>query len=113
MKRKFYLKLVKRGNKELLLFLLLFFIGCNSKLKLDEDTAVKVYVEKIIVEEKYINQPDSINYHTNKIFDKYHTSQEELMTFLKNLEFKSEKWNLFFRKADEYLIQLKSNRVIE
>lgn len=114
MKRKFYLKLVKRNSKQILfsLILLLISVGCN-KNRLNEDTAVKVYVEKIVIEEKYATQPDSIKFYKGKIFSKYNTSEEALKMFMNDLGYKSEFWNSFFKKADDYLIQLKKDRVID
>jgi len=108
------LKQVKRNSKQILfsLILLLIALSCN-KNKLSEDIAVKVYVEKIVVEEKYATQPDSIKFYNGKIFSKYNTSEEALKVFMNDLGFKSELWNSFFKKADEYLIQLKKDRIID
>ncbi|NMB83655.1 MAG: hypothetical protein GYA14_17745 [Ignavibacteria bacterium] len=108
------MKPVKKDSKIILcsLILLFFSLSCN-KNKLSEDVAVKVYVEKIVVEEKYATQPDSIVFYKSKIFSKYNTSEEALKLFMYDLGFKSEFWNNFFKKADEYLIQLKKDRVID
>lgn len=112
MKRKFYLKQVKKGSNTFLFFTLLLFISCSQN-NLEENTAVKVYVEKIIIEEKYLSQPDSIKFHLNNLFAKYKTSEEEYKSFMYGLGYKSENWNRFFNSANEYLIQLKKDRVID
>lgn len=112
MKRKFYLKQVRKSKSALFIFFLLIIFACSQK-KINEETAIKVYVENIIVEEKYSSAPDSIKYYKNKVFAKYNTTEEGFREFLLSLDNNTERWNNFFRKADTYLIELKTNRVID
>lgn len=112
MKRKFYLKPAKRNIKTLLIILLFISFSCN-KNKLNEDTAVTVYVEKTIVEEKYADQPDSLKFYKEKIFNANNTSENGLKEFMNDLGYKSDSWNRFFKKADEYLTKLKKDRIID
>lgn len=86
--------------------------GCSGN-NIDEDTAVKIYVENLIVEEKYNSKPDSIEFYQKHVFDKHKTSKEKFKTYIKNLEFDQIRWGSFFRKADQYLLELKSNRAID
>jgi hypothetical protein len=106
------LKPARKSNSAILILLLIISIGCSQK-KLNEETAVKIYVEKIIVEEKYSAAPDSLQQYTNQIFSKYNTTPESYKEFMHSLEYDTERWNVFFKKADTYLLELKKNRVID
>lgn len=86
--------------------------GCSHD-NVNEETAVKIYIENLIVEENYSSQPDSIAYYQGKVFDKYNTSKERFKTYIESLEYDQLRWTSFFRKADQYLIELKSNRAID
>jgi len=111
-KRKFYLKPVRKSKTSLLFFFLLVIFACSQK-KINEETAIKVYVENIIVEEKYSSAPDSIKFYKHKVFAKYNTTEELYKKFMQSMGYNTERWNNFFRKADTYLIELKTNRVID
>lgn len=84
-----------------------------SDNNMNDDTAVKIYVESLIVEENYSTQPDSISYYQGEVFDKYKTTKEKYKTFIERLEFDQLRWTSFFNKADQYLIELRSNRAID
>lgn len=115
MKRKFYLK-PARKNRIVLFFLLsisflLTNFGCVKK-NIEDDKAVRIYVENIIVEEKYSYNPDSLRIHQQFIFNKYKTTKQQFETYLKNLEADQIKWQSFFKKADEYLTELRKSELI-
>lgn len=113
MKRKFYLK-PARGNKLILLFstsLFLFFTACGKE-KPDEDVLVKVYVENLIVEERYATNPDSILIGKKAVFSKYKITQQDFEAALRNYSDDSKKWESFFKQANAYLNDLKKNNVI-
>ena len=87
-------------------------ISC-SKQSINEETAVKVYVEKLIAEESYLFNHDSLRTHKQKVFSKYNTSEKELNSYLKSLESEPEKWESFFKKSDEYLLELNKKGVVK
>ncbi len=114
MKKEFYSKLAKR-NKYLfaLPLLLLFFIisGCKSS-KIDDKTAVKIYVENLIVEEKYSSNTDSLRLQKQMVFKKYNLSRNDFDDFMKSMKDDPEKWKIFFEQADSYLNELKEKGVV-
>ncbi len=112
MKRRFYLKPARKSKSVILFFFLSAFFACSQKI-INEETAIIVYVENIIVEEKYSSAPDSIIFYKKKVFTKYNTTEEGFKDFMQSLGNNTERWNSFFRKADAYLIELKTNRVID
>ena len=86
-----------------------FIIGCKSQT-IDENTAVKVYVENTIAEEEFSNQPDSIKNHQNKIFTKYHINRKDFEIFFSSMEPDTKKWHDFFERAEKYLSELKQKK---
>lgn len=114
MKKEFYLKQVKRSNLFYFFLLILTFfilIGC-SKEKIEEDTAVRIYVENIILEEKYASNVDSIKFYQKKLFEKYHITKNQFENYLKSLKADIKKWQIFFNKAEIYLNDLKNTGAI-
>ncbi|MEW6193732.1 MAG: hypothetical protein AB1521_01075 [Bacteroidota bacterium] len=93
-------------------FLLVLVVSCAGD-KIDEDTAVKIYVERIIVEEKYSFNLDSIKVQKEKIFSKYEVTPGEYEAYLKGLSDESELWADFFRRTDAYLSELKKSEAIQ
>lgn len=109
------MKQVKRNKLSgiLLLFIsALILISCGGG-NINEDVASRIYVENVVAEEKFAGQPDSIKILRGKIFEKYKVSTEEYNRFINDLTYDIEKWNSFFAKADKYLIELKSERIID
>ncbi|MEW6701799.1 MAG: DUF4296 domain-containing protein [Bacteroidota bacterium] len=113
MKRKFYLKPARRNRLILLSFTVLFliFTACGKE-KPDEDILVKVYVENLIVEEKYTVNADSILSRKKAVFSKYKITQQDFEEALKNYSDDLKKWESFFKKANAYLDNLKKNNII-
>lgn len=113
-KKEFYLKPAKRNNVFLFLLLVLPIIcpGCKSQ-SLDDETAVKIYVENIIAEEKYLSNPDSLKICKQKIYTQYKSDKKEFNEYLKNLKGDKDKWESFFKKADLYLAELKKKGIIK
>lgn len=87
-------------------------IYCSDN-KLDQDKAVKIYVENIIVEEKYSFNIDSVNFYKGKIYSKYGISLKDYENYLYGLKDDSEKWTDFFKKAEDYLTELKKSEAIQ
>jgi len=90
---------------------MLFLTGCDKK-NIDEQTAVKIYVENIILEEKYFYNVDSLNIYRKKMFDRYNVSAKDFEEYLKGLKANQNQWENFFKKADEFLKDLKSTNAI-
>jgi len=108
------LKPVKRNNFFLLLLLALpiFCTGCKSQ-SIDDETAVKIYVENIIAEEKYLSNPDSLKICRQKIYSQYKSDSKKFNEYLKNLKGDKDKWENFFKKTDLYLSELKKKGTIK
>lgn len=86
-------------------------IYCSDN-KLDQDKAVKIYVESIIIEEKYSFNIDSVNFYKGKIYSKYGVTSDDFEYYLVGLKDDSEKWADFFKKAEDYLTELKKSEAI-
>ncbi len=93
------------------MLLLLLFTGCKSH-EIDSDTAVKVYVENLIAEEKYSSKPDSLNIERQTIFKKYNVSQADFDNYLQSMNDDTGKWEEFFKNADTYLNELKASGIV-
>lgn len=89
-----------------------FIYGCK-KSSVGDDTAVKIYVENIVAEEKYFSNPDSLNIHRQKIYAKYNTSKTDYDNYLKTFEGDQEKWDRFFKEAETYLNVLKKKGIVK
>ena len=113
MKRKFYLKPVRK-NSILIIFLPLIVIcfGCSNE-KIPEETLVKVYVENVIVEETYSTNADSLLAHRQKVFSKYKITEEDFRNEIERYSDDKTKWESFFKKANEHLIDLKKSKAIQ
>ena len=113
MKRKFYLKPVRRNNLLIIFFpVIVFCFGC-SKEKIPEETLIKVYVENVIVEETYTANYDSLQTHRQLIFSKYKISEMDFQNELKKYADDKTKWEGFFKKANDYLNDLKKSNAIQ
>ena len=111
------MKSVKGSRRFLLLFFipiaaLSFAVACSKKT-IDEDTAVKVYVENIIAEEKFSHNFDSLKIHQEFILKKYNTNQHDFESYLKELKDDPSNWEDFFKKSDEYIVELQKEGAIE
>jgi len=111
-KRKFYLKPVRRNNIIVIfLSLIVVYSGC-SKEKIPEETLIKVYVENVIVEETYATNNDSLRTHRQIIFSKYKITEKDFQNELKRYADDKTKWESFFKKANDYLNDLKKSNAI-
>jgi len=107
MKRKFYLKLVKKTNIALL-FLLLCIFACTDKNEIEVETLAHVYVDLLIVEDFY-NKTDSIQIKRDEVFAEYSISEEIYDSTFKIFSYDQDKWDTFFKLANTYLDTLKSD----
>lgn len=111
-KRKLYLKPVRRNNLLVIFFLvILFCFGC-SKEKIPEETLIKVYVENVIVEETYAANTDSLRTHKQIVFSKYKITEKDFQHELERYADDKTKWESFFKKANDYLNDLKKSNAI-
>jgi hypothetical protein len=112
-KRRFYLKPVRK-NSILIIFLSLIVIysGC-SKEKIMEETLVNVYVENVISEETYSANSDSLLAHRQMIFSKYKITEEAFRNEIERYSDDKTKWESFFKKANERLVDLKKSNAIQ
>jgi len=111
-KRKFYLKPAKRNSFFFILIIIsIFSFGCG-KHKIDEDTLVKIYVENMIIHERYSYSADSLRVHSDLVFKKYNTTKQDYKAELQQYSDDSDMWESFFKKADAYLTELKSKNKI-
>lgn len=113
MKKEFYLKPARRNNFifSLGLCFLLLLTSCTKK-KIDEEIAVRIYVENIILEEKYSYNIDSLKIYRRKLFEKYKVNQNDFEEYLRGLNANQKSWESFFKKADKFLIDLKNTNAI-
>ena len=86
--------------------------SCNEK-PIDEKTAVKIYVENIIAEEKYSNNPDSLSMCRDKIFSKYDVTRENFENYFHDMNTESDKWKSFFKESDLYLAELQKKGLLK
>ena len=117
MKKEFCLKLVKRNSLRILIIAVLFIasnflIGCEKK-SIDDDTAVKIYVEKLIAEESHSSNPDSLRIQIQNVFSKYNTTQQQFDGYMKSLEDNPDKLKKFFNDADKYLLELNKKGIVK
>lgn len=112
MKRKFYLKPARKNNIVLIfLSLIIVYSGC-SKEKIPEETLIKVYVENVIVEETFSTNADSLLAHRNIVFSKYKITEKDFQDELNRYADNKTKWESFFKKANDYLNDLKKSNAI-
>jgi Domain of unknown function (DUF4296) len=107
-KRKFYSKRVKENKFFPLLLIPAFtlLVCCGGK-KIGTETLVRTYVDNLIAQETYSYNPDSLNTHRKKIFEKYSISQTDFENSLKNYREDQDKWTLFFKRSNDILDSLK------
>ena len=112
MKRKFYLKPAKRNSALLILLSFSIFCFACSKEKIPEEVLAKVYVENIIVNDTYSSNADSLRVHKQSVFNKYKITEKEFEAELEKYSDDKTKWADFFKRANDYLNNLKKSNAI-
>lgn len=94
----------------IIFFITLFLLGCNKNV--DDDTLVKVFVENLIVQERYYNNSQVLEIKKQEIFKKYNIDESKFMNSLLSLKYDRDKWNNFIRKSNDLLYDLKNSGAI-
>jgi len=95
-------------KKLIFLIIVIMIAGCGSPKKKDFETASKIYVDNMMVDEKYAGNIDTIKYYRSLVFKKYNMKEEEFKKFLDELSLDRAKWDNFFNMAESYLDTLKA-----
>ncbi len=107
------MKPVRRNNISIIfLSLILIYSGC-SRENIPEETLIKVYVENVIVEEIYAANADSLKTHKQYVFAKFKITEKDFQNELKRYADDETKWERFFKKANDYLNDLKKSNAIQ
>ncbi|PKL89943.1 MAG: hypothetical protein CVV23_02610 [Ignavibacteriae bacterium HGW-Ignavibacteriae-2] len=97
------------GKHFLLLLLVLLISTCKNEPSVSKDKAARVFVDLLVLKEKYYFEKDSLLTHQKKVFEKYATSRKEYEAALAKLENNEEEWNVFFDAAEKYLDSLRKS----
>ena len=87
--------------------------ACKSDKEIKISTAARVYVDQVIVDEKFSAYPDSIPILRDKVLVKYKMSKEDYRKIYDVIAADSGKWNKFFKIASGYLDSLKKAGVLD
>lgn len=99
--------------KKLVLFIIILFLaGCKSKNDIQLETAAKIYVENIILEDKYSNKPDTVILLRDKVYEKYKLSKEEYKKIFDGFAVDKDKWSEFFTLSEKYLDSLRNKNTL-
>lgn len=101
-----------KNSKLFILFFAIIISSCASK-KIDDDTLVKIFVEKLIIDEKYYNNKDSIINKNKELFNKYKINEKEFEEALRKKNYNREEWATFFKKSNQLLYDLKNSGAIK
>jgi hypothetical protein len=95
--------------KKIILFIVIIILtGCRSKNDEKLQTVAMIYVENVMLEDKYSDRPDTLITLRNKIFEKYRLSKDEYKKIFDGLSAEKEKWDEFFTLSEKYLDTLKN-----
>lgn len=106
------MKPVKRNSKILLLISLTLLCYACSKEKVSEEVLVKVYVENVIADQTYVNNTDSLRIYKEAVFKKYELTEKEFEVELEKYSQDKDTWARFFKKANDYLEEIKKSNAI-
>lgn len=98
-----------------LFFIMLILVSAcgNGGGKPSQEKVAKVYVDLLIVKERYGSLTDSLDIHTANVFTKHGISEEEYLKTLASYKADEEKWDSLFSKANGYLDSLNLNAQFE
>lgn len=73
---------------------------------------MKVYVESVTINETYASNSDSLRIKKQMVFKKYGVTEKQFEAELKEYSQDKESWGRFFKKANDYLNDLKKSNTI-
>ena len=94
---------MKKLAPYLLPILILFSYCGNAEQEVEEEKLAMIYVDLLLVNERYGNLTDSLNYHQQKVFTKHQVDETAYISTLESYRVDEEKWDSFFVKANAYL----------
>jgi hypothetical protein len=97
-------------KKYFLIFIIVLLSGCKSQSDIKLETAAKVYVENMLIEDKYTDRPDTALILCDKVYAKYKMSKDEYKKVFDGLSIDKDKWDVFFTLSEKYLDSLKSKK---
>lgn len=100
-------------NRFLILSLLFVLNFCSKSEDIDKQTAAKVYVEFLIINETYPVGSDSIEIKKNLILKEFDLTLDEYNRRISELKDDKEEWMDFFHLSEEYLKEKKDKLTSE
>ncbi|MBN1302321.1 MAG: hypothetical protein JW995_13980 [Melioribacteraceae bacterium] len=83
--------------------------ACNEQPLLNKETAARIYVDLLVIKEKFYSQKDSIQIYKEKVFDKYGTDSLAYKLTLEKYEVDQDEWKEFFDLSEQYLDTLRTS----
>jgi len=100
-------------KKFLILFVLIILAGCRPSNDADLNTAAKVYVENIVIDEKYPFKEDTVKILRGEVFKKYNLTEDNYKKIFDGILTDKDKWDYFFAAAGKYLDTLKAKELLK
>jgi len=97
-------------RKLIFIVVILFISGCSSLEDKKLENAARIYINKLLIEEKFPDIPDSVTIMQEKLYSRYKTSKEEYQNFFSTLGRDKDKWDAFFSFAEKYFDSLKNTK---
>ncbi len=98
--------------KTLLVVMLLLSPFClnaeNKKLTMDQ--FIELYVQNTLITEKYLNEPDTLKFYQDQLFDQHQSNRDEFMNFLKEFDQKPEQYSRVWQRI---ILALDDNRKLQ
>ncbi len=90
-------------NRILLLTIIFAFSFCSESINDEIDSAAKVYVEFLIINETYPSESDSIEIKKKDILKEFNLSLDVYNKIISDLKDDKKEWDNFFSLSQEYL----------
>ena len=90
-------------NRILTLSLIFIFCFCSESENIDKQTAAKVYVEFLIINETYPVDSDSIEIKKELVLKDFGIALENYNQIISELKDDKDEWNEFFKLSEKYL----------
>lgn len=106
------MKLAKRNSCKILFLAVLLFVSACKENKPDEDKLVRIYVENLIAEESFKENPEVLKGEKAKLFQKYKTTEKEFESDLRAIGNDKDAWERFFTKSRILLDDLRKSGAV-